>query len=662
MRVHVRSFAVFLGLAFLLPAARGEDVFSYEVTVRAQQEKADSVFDAESIAVSNTVLPGQGLGDVLSGRSGLEVTTSGYPGSLTTVSVRGGSSSQSLICVEDIPLNSAQDGVFDLALFNPGLFSGIETVKGGSSSVFGANAAAGYLNLILPPIPEATGIEYGSLLGSYARNRNMARLDARISRNFGMTVSALYDSAKNDFPYAVAGSNYTRVNSAFANGHAALSAFWSTPSWKSTLRAIYSHKDTGAPGLSPTSQDPQAFQKDDDALLIFRNVLYLPLYTEATFSWLYHSMLYDDDLWAVHSVHLNDQLFGHLSQMADLLGFSLGYGLEVKWNGIRSSSVGRKDRLLGSQFLSVQRHLLGKKLKLSARYRYEYSSVYRSVFNYNAGFNWRLPAGFTLRGNYGTAFREPTFNDLFWPEDPWSKGNPSLKPETSRSAEMGIENGYFGFAECGISGFYNRYGNLIIWSTNGTGGKSMPQNVNKADFYGAEASLSVRFGGFAGVSANYTRLYPVNRVPGPASGKFVPYLPLDRVNLGIEAKWRIVSLAANYHYTGFSFTTEANDPSMTADPRDALDLSLAVKIHGVTASVSALNVLRTAYFSPYGQPMMGRTVNVELKYRGSIVPPGGQDDNPRNRPRSGGEARQEGPDTTDPENETGNAAVSPDGT
>ena len=42
--------------------------------------------------------------------------------------------------------------------------------------------------------------------------------------------------------------------------------------------------------------------------------------------------------------------------------------------------------------------------------------------------------GFKLTASYGTAFKAPTFNDLYYP----FCSNPDLKPETSRSANLGL--------------------------------------------------------------------------------------------------------------------------------------------------------------------------------------------------------------------------------
>ncbi|MEO0225273.1 MAG: TonB-dependent receptor [candidate division WOR-3 bacterium] len=39
----------------------------------------------------------------------------------------------------------------------------------------------------------------------------------------------------------------------------------------------------------------------------------------------------------------------------------------------------------------------------------------------------------------GTSWRTPTFLDLYWPNQGWAKGNPTLKPEESYSADFAVE-------------------------------------------------------------------------------------------------------------------------------------------------------------------------------------------------------------------------------
>ena len=54
-----------------------------------------------------------------------------------------------------------------------------------------------------------------------------------------------------------------------------------------------------------------------------------------------------------------------------------------------------------------------------------------------------MPGRIPLRlyASYGTAYKTPTFNELFFP----FFGNPHLKPETAESYEAGLEGQHEGF-------------------------------------------------------------------------------------------------------------------------------------------------------------------------------------------------------------------------
>ena len=65
-----------------------------------------------------------------------------------------------------------------------------------------------------------------------------------------------------------------------------------------------------------------------------------------------------------------------------------------------------------------------------------------------------------LTASYGTAFKAPTFNNLFWPFEDYGiygsyAGNPNLRPEQSKSSEVGFQvsdfkNSFHGFARLSI--------------------------------------------------------------------------------------------------------------------------------------------------------------------------------------------------------------------
>ncbi len=94
-----------------------------------------------------------------------------------------------------------------------------------------------------------------------------------------------------------------------------------------------------------------------------------------------------------------------------------------------------------------------------------------------------LDANHRLRLSYGTAFRAPTFNDLYFP----GFGNPDLAPERSQTAELGFR-GQYGHSFWDVALFQTFVDDLI--QNTGTG----PENVDRARIQGIETAAGTRIG------------------------------------------------------------------------------------------------------------------------------------------------------------------------
>ena len=67
--------------------------------------------------------------------------------------------------------------------------------------------------------------------------------------------------------------------------------------------------------------------------------------------------------------------------------------------------------------------------------------------------------GTKLRGSYGTGFRAPTINQLYFPDF----GNPNLKPEKSKGLDVALDQSLFNDRVLlSVGYFWTRYQNLIL--------------------------------------------------------------------------------------------------------------------------------------------------------------------------------------------------------
>jgi len=145
--------------------------------------------------------------------------------------------------------------------------------------------------------------------------------------------------------------------------------------------------------------------------------------------------------------------------------------ISSSFSRLYASSGSPKNKIVNlSGFLQLDKKLWDV-LNISGGLRYEYfkvnnlQSVVAPIFR--AGASLHVLKGTWVRTSYGQGFRYPTITERYITTKAGLFGvfpNPDLKPETSRSFEMGLKQGFkirhvSGYID--IAGFYQRYKNTI---------------------------------------------------------------------------------------------------------------------------------------------------------------------------------------------------------
>jgi vitamin B12 transporter len=153
-----------------------------------------------------------------------------------------------------------------------------------------------------------------------------------------------------------------------------------------------------------------------------------------------------------------------------------------------------------------------------------------------------------VKANYGTGFRAPSFNELFWPADPvWGGGgNPDLEPEKTRSWEAGIEKDLLNRRMMlKLTYFHQKYRNLISgWP---------PVNIGKAEARGIETGASMK----ATDSLLLTAFYTYVDTEDKDTGQRLTRRPIDKLNVTADYSNGPVSLMASYLYAGKAYDDTA---------------------------------------------------------------------------------------------------------
>ncbi len=107
------------------------------------------------------------------------------------------------------------------------------------------------------------------------------------------------------------------------------------------------------------------------------------------------------------------------------------------------------------------------------------------------GYGYQISPEWSVRGSVGSAFKAPSFNDLYWPR----MGNPALQPEIALNRELAVawDNGVH---KIDVTYFNNKVKGLIDWAEIRPD-EYAPSNVGVARLEGVELAYAVSFRGYA---------------------------------------------------------------------------------------------------------------------------------------------------------------------
>src|SRR5690606_20078934 len=115
-----------------------------------------------------------------------------------------------------------------------------------------------------------------------------------------------------------------------------------------------------------------------------------------------------------------------------------------------------------------------------------------------ASWGYSLTNQVQLTAGFGSAFKAPTFNELYFP----GFGNPDLGPEEARTVELGV-TGRFDWGNWSLNLYETWINNLISYNA----ATFTSDNIDKARIQGLEAILNTEIKGWF-IQTNLTFLNP----------------------------------------------------------------------------------------------------------------------------------------------------------
>ena len=243
-----------------------------------------------------------------------------------------------------------------------------------------------------------------------------------------------------------------------------------------------------------------------------------------------------------------------------------------------------------------------KEASLTIGVRHDQYSDFGGTTNPRAGFVWEFIEGTSLKLLYGSAFRAPTFAELYYFSNPVWGGNPALKPEEIQTYEAGIEHRFLQKHTLKLNYFFNDIKDLIVFGTAPAGSSLRTyENSSNVEIQGIELELLSAFGNETYSYANYTYQDPKNSTTGAR----LPNVPLHRANAGVNfVPWKHLNTNINVSWTG-KRSRAAGDTRNELPSKTLVDMTvIANKFHkNFELRGSLYNIFDEDYRDPTPYPV-----------------------------------------------------------
>ena len=544
--------------ALSLPAAAQERIDSVLVTANRTPTTASETLASVDVITREDIEERQPLDvpDLLGGLAGVDISRNGGRGNTTSVNIRGTSNGQTLVLVDGVRVGSATTGAAALGNLAPEQIERIEVVRGPRASLYGADAIGGVIQIFT-------------------------------RRNEGASASV------------TAGGNNTRaVNAGY--GRRSEQGFWSLNAARFLTDGFDVVDDNGEPdddGFRQTSLSFRGARELTDSARVDAAVQYRE--GEPRFdgnpdgsSNKQHSTRLGLEFTPIDAWDLSIDLtrafddsdgraFGGGRFTTDRYGvtlqndFYLGAEQVLTVGGaIRHTEVGGT-----TDFNEDERDNVGVfgqyqwrpgAWDLELALRHDDNEAFGTATTGSAAAGYQFTDDVRGFVSFGTAFKAPGFNDLFFP----GFGNPDLEPERSRSWEATLTGS--GAIDWRFTAFRTEIDDLIGFDS----ATFTAENVDNATIEGVETRLATTVAGFR-TRLNATLQDPENERTGNTLRRRAKVL----ANLAVSRQVGAFRYGADARFRGERYDDAANRDELgsfaTVDLRASWEIAPQWRLRGV---------------------------------------------------------------------------------
>jgi vitamin B12 transporter len=483
---------------------------------RAPQRLIDVLADLTLIGPEEIRRSGvHSLAELLQRQPGVEIIQNGGPGATSGVFLRGANAAQTLVLVDGLRVASSTSGATALEAIPLEQIERIEILRGPSSSLYGADAIGGVIQVFTragSSTPQAnasagygthdTSLFTAGVSGGSGAFRGSLQVGARRSAGFNAIVNPQnfsYDPDRDGYrddsvnaqasltlaeDHEVSAQYFrSRLDNQFDAGDAFDDRTITTlTAWQLALRDRFT---------TAWQSRLSAGEGSDDSLS-------RTAFGDSPFRTRQRQYTWQNDV-ALESLGLAGRLTLALERREERVDTEPAFAVRTR----------------DTDSVTAVYSVMSGPHALQANVRNDHSSQFGNRTTGALAYGFRITPQWRVTASAGTAFKAPTFNDLYFP----GFSNPDLRPETARNVELGA---YYATAlgaariEARAVAWHNRVRDLIVFQCDASF-NCAPANVSNATLEGVTLGVDA----FAGATTLRASL-DLQSPEDDASGRLLP--------------------------------------------------------------------------------------------------------------------------------------------
>ncbi len=539
---------------------QAEDIPEIIVTANRTTNTVDETIAPVTIITRKDIdrLQAQSVVDILKSTPGIDVKTSGGMGSSTSIFMRGTNSDHILVLVDGIPYGSATLGTTPFQYIPVSQIERIEVVRGPQSSLYGSSAIGGIIQIFTnketrgqsfyadtgygsdDTVEANAGFGYGNETSSF--NIGVGYIDTDVYDFLGNPDPANADNDDDGFDNtSVSINGRHKFNEQFtlsgsyllADGENQydytnglnLATTKTRTEFKQQVASIVADLKINDIWSSQLLIGQSKDESDNYQYPYFETTIEKSQFdtTKDNFSWKNDFIIRDKDILTVG--------FDYLDESVDS---TTNFDKDSRW----------------TKGVFTQYQYYGEVFDIKGAWRYDDNQQFGSHNTGNIGLGFDLDEYLRVTVNYGSAYKAPTFNDLYYPDVGYFKGNSGLKPETSESFDFGL-SGEFKSINWSANFYTTSIRNLIEYQY------PTMENIDKANIDGIELSLGTQLFGW-NIQGNISHTNPKN----DDTGNYLTNRSRDTFRLDMDSKYKNFTYGASVIAASKRYLDANNDNTL----------------------------------------------------------------------------------------------------